>query len=55
MNKIIIFSLGFLLVAAGMSMVLRNWTEVAIVFEGIASPAVAVAGLVLMFWATLKK
>ena len=55
MNKIVLFIIGFGITIIGMTLVLHNWSEVYIVFEGIMSPVVAVAGLVLMFAATLKK
>ncbi len=54
MGKILLFMGGFITLVIGMTLVLRNWTEVYIVFQGISSPAVAVAGLVMMFAVTLK-
>ena len=54
MNKIFIFILGFILVICGMTLVLRHWNAATVVFYGIVPAAVAVAGLVMMFVATIK-
>ena len=55
MNKIGMFVCGFILVVIGMALVLRHWSSVVTVFEGIVPAAMAVGGLVVMFAATIKK
>ncbi len=54
MDKKILFTLGFLLVVLGITLVLRNWPAAVIVFKGVVPAAIAVAGLVMMFAASLK-
>lgn len=56
MNKFL-FPLGFITVIFGITLVLRqeNWDAAVIVFKGIVPPLIAIAGLVLMFAASLKK
>ena len=55
MKKIIVFIIGFALLTVGMSLILRNWNAVAIVFNGIVPSALAVGGLVMMFAASIKR
>ncbi len=55
MKKIILFIIGFLVLLLGMTLILRNWEAAQIVFKGIVPSALAVAGLVMMFAASLKK
>jgi hypothetical protein len=55
MIKWLLLSAGFFLVVLGITLVLRHWQEAVIVFNGIVPAAVAVAGLVVMFAATLKR
>ena len=54
MSKVVIFMLGFGLTAFGISLVLTQWASVVILFKGVAGPLLAVAGLVVLFAATLK-
>ena len=55
MNKITMFITGSIVLILGMTLVLRHWAAVAIVFEGVLPLVLAVGGLVLMFAASLKK
>ena len=55
MNKILFFVFGFILVVVGIALVLRNWSAVVTVFEGVLPAAIAVGGLVVMFAASIKK
>jgi hypothetical protein len=55
MNNKIIFMTGFVTVIAGMALLLRNWEAAVMVFHGVVPAALAVAGLVMMFAASLKK
>lgn len=55
MNNSVLFIIGFAVTVIGITLVLHNWNEVYLVAEGVLSPAVAVAGLVIMFAATLRK
>ena len=54
MNKIFIFAAGFILLIFGMTLVLRHWDAAMIVFNGIVPAAAAVAGLVMMFAASIR-
>ena len=54
MNKFL-FILGFIIVIFGITLVLRHWAASVIVFKGIVPSLIAIAGLVLMFAASLKK
>ncbi len=55
MNNKILFVTGFAVLILGMTLVLHNWDALTIVFQGLLPPIIAVAGLVLMFAATIKK
>lgn len=55
MNKIFLFIAGFILVILGMTLVLHNWDAALLVFKGVVPSALAVAGLVLMFAASIKQ
>lgn len=55
MKNIVLFLGGFLLVIFGMALVFRHWGSIVIVWQGVMPPAIAVAGLVMMFAASLKK
>jgi hypothetical protein len=55
MNKIFIFSAGFIMVVFGMTLVLRHWDEAVMVFNGVFPAVIAVGGLVMMFFASIKK
>ena len=55
MRNGMMFIVGFMLIIGGMTMVLREWPSVVIVFKGVIGAVVAVAGLVVLFAASLKK
>ena len=55
MGKILLFALGFVLVVLGITLVLRNWEAAVTVFRGVMPAAVAVAGLVVMFAASIRE
>ena len=55
MNKILIFLTGFVLVAAGMGMVLKNWVVLADMVKASAGVLIALTGVVMMFAASIKK
>ncbi len=55
MKRSILFVLGFAVTIAGMTLVLRDWPSVVIVFKGVSGAALAVAGLVMLFAVGLKK
>gem|GEM_PF-3487939 len=54
MGKVILFAVGFALVVLGIALVLRNWDAAVIVFKGVMPVAIAVAGLVVMFAASIR-
>ena len=55
MRKYALFFGGFILVVAGMALVLGHWQALVTVFAGTVPAAIAVAGLVIMFAASIKK
>jgi hypothetical protein len=47
---------GFCLVVLGISLSIRDWVYIQEVFRGVIGPALAVAGLLVLFWAqTVRK
>ncbi|MBI4309906.1 MAG: hypothetical protein HY591_06205 [Candidatus Omnitrophica bacterium] len=54
MKRALIFTTGFILLTFGMALVLRHWDAAIIVFTGIVPAAMAVAGLVMMFAASIR-
>ena len=54
MNKIILFIFGFLLLAVGLSMVIKNWEVLAAIVNASAGVFIALIGMVMMFTASLK-
>ena len=55
MNKAFLFVLGIVVLIFGMALVLHYWAAAVTVFKGVIPSAIAIAGLVMMFAATLKK
>ena len=55
MKRVFVFAAGFILVIFGMALVLRHWDAAVIVFNGVVPAAMVVAGLVMMFAATIRK
>jgi len=53
--KIIIFLTGFLLLAAGLAMVLKNWVVLAAMVKASMGVIFALVGMVMMFAATLRR
>ncbi len=54
MKKYIVLALGFCLIILGVTLILRNWDALVLVFNALIGPVVAVGGLVVMFMATIK-
>jgi len=54
-RKGIIFIAGFILTTLGITLVLQQWESIVLVFKAFIGPILAVAGLVILFSATLKK
>ena len=52
--KTVIFIMGFALTILGITLVLQQWEAVVLVFKAFIGPVLAVAGLVILFSATLK-
>jgi hypothetical protein len=52
-RKAIIFIAGFLLTTLGITLVLQQWQAVVLVFKACIGAILAVAGLVVLFAATL--
>ena len=55
MNRAVIFILGFLLVAAGLGMVIKNWDVLAAMIKASTGVILALIGLVMMFSASLRR
>ena len=55
MMKIVMFITGFLLIAAGLGMVLHNWTVLAAMVKASAGVVIALIGIVMMFAASLRR
>ncbi len=55
MNKMVLFLCGFVLMVAGIILVLRDWPSLVIVFKGVSGPLLAVAGMVMLFASSLNK
>ena len=53
--KIILFIAGFLLIALGLEMVLRNWHVLAAIVKACAGVVIALIGMVMMFAATIRR
>jgi hypothetical protein len=48
MKKLLLFLLGFILVIAGIALVLREWPAVVVVFKGVIGAILAIVGLVVL-------
>ena len=55
MNKAVLFIAGFLLVALGIGLVIKNWDVLAAMVKAASGVVIALAGLVMMFAASIKK
>ena len=55
MKRLILFVCGFALVTLGIALVFRHWQATVTVFQGVMPAAMAVAGMVVLFIATIKK
>ena len=55
MNKVLIFLIGFLLVAAGLGMVLKNWVVLAAMVKASAGVLIALIGVIMMFSASIRR
>ena len=53
-RKVVVFITGFALTALGITVVLQQWEAVVLVFKAFIGVILAVAGLVILFSATLK-
>ena len=55
MKNVLLFIAGFLLVAVGLGMVIKNWDFLAAMVKASAGVVIALVGLVMMFAASLRK
>ena len=55
MNRVMIFIIGFLLVAGGLGLVIKNWDVLAAMVKAGAGVLIALIGLVMMFSAGLRR
>jgi len=54
-RKVIVFIIGFVLTILGITLVLQQWEAVVLVFKAFIGPILAVVGLVILFFSTLKQ
>ena len=54
-RKVVVFITGFALTILGITVVLQQWEAVVLVFKAFIGVILALAGLVILFSATLKK
>jgi hypothetical protein len=54
-RKVVVFITGFALTILGITVILQQWEAVVLVFKAFIGVILAVAGLVILFSATLKK
>ena len=47
-KKILFFTLGFVLVIIGITLTLRDWLFLVMLFRGVFGPVLAIAGLVVL-------
>ena len=55
MSKWALFFLGFLLIALGLALVIKNWETLVVFVKVTAGVVIALVGLVMMFAASLKR
>ena len=53
-RKAVVFLVGFMLTILGITLALQQWDAVVLVFKAFIGPALAVAGLVVLFASTLN-
>ncbi len=51
MKKILLFAGGGIILILGISLILKYWVDVAVVFKGIIGIALALAGMLMLFLA----
>jgi hypothetical protein len=47
-KKVLFFTLGFALVVIGITLTLRDWLFLVMIFRGVLGPVLAIAGLVVL-------
>ena len=47
-KKVLLFTLGFALVVIGITLTLRDWLFLVMIFRGVIGPVLAIAGLVVL-------
>lgn len=55
MSKGVLFLIGFLLVAGGISLVIQNWEVLASMVKAFGGVLIALIGMVMMFAASIKR
>ena len=55
MKNPILFILGFLLVALGLGLIIKNWEVLSMIFKGFIGLILALVGLVLMFSSGIRR
>jgi hypothetical protein len=53
-RRVIIFLAGFILTTLGITIILQQWEAVVLVFKACIGAILAVTGLVILFFSTLK-
>lgn len=52
--RIVLGTLGFLVIIFGMALTLRNWHNFELILQVLIGPVIAIVGLVMMFYASIK-
>ena len=55
MNKVLVFIIGFLLVALGLGMVIKDWVVLAAMVKAFSGMVIALIGLVMMFSSGIRR
>ncbi len=55
MKRVLFFVIGFLLVAVGLGMVIKNWDVLAAMIKAFAGVLLALIGLVMMFSVSIRR
>ncbi|MBF0490344.1 MAG: hypothetical protein HQL15_06950 [Candidatus Omnitrophica bacterium] len=55
MSKVVIFILGFLFLAVGLGIVIKNWDVLAAMVKAFSGVMMALVGLVMMFSVSLRR
>jgi len=55
MNKFVLFILGFIILAAGLGLVIKHWDVLVSMVMAASGVVIALVGIVMMFAASIKR